>query len=190
LFDIDSLPNSMNYEPGTAGNQTNNNASIEINANAGKARQEKAFDHEYILLPFVPSSTQSLDNKDVGDVLDKEDEGVSKGSSIDDQGKTDSGTQDVGTAEPSINTASTNINTGSLHINTIGSNNPSMLSLEETNIFDDVYDDREVGAEAATNNLELSTVVSLIPTTRMHKDHPKEQIIGDLNFATQTRRML
>ncbi|GJV30729.1 uncharacterized mitochondrial protein-like protein [Tanacetum coccineum] len=61
---------------------------------------------------------------------------------------------------------------------------------EETGIFDDVYDDREVGAEADTNNLELSTVVSHIPTTRVHKDHPKEQIIGDLNSVTQTRRMI
>nr|GEY04386.1 hypothetical protein [Tanacetum cinerariifolium] len=34
----------------------------------------------------------------------------------------------------------------------------SMSSLEETGIFDDVYDDREVGAEADINNLELLTV--------------------------------
>ncbi|GJV59289.1 ribonuclease H-like domain-containing protein [Tanacetum coccineum] len=32
--------------------------------------------------------------------------------------------------------------------------------------------------------------VSPIPTTRIHKDHPKEQIIGDINSATQTRRMI
>nr|GEX83976.1 Gag/Pol like protein [Tanacetum cinerariifolium] len=56
--------------------------------------------------------------------------------------------------------------------------------------FDDVYDDREVGAEADTNNLELLTVVSHIPTTRVHKDHPKEKIIRDLDSATQTRRMI
>ncbi|GJR40239.1 hypothetical protein Tco_1215923 [Tanacetum coccineum] len=31
--------------------------------------------------------------------------------------------------------------------------------------------------------------VSPIPTTRIHKDHPKDQIIGDINLATQTRRM-
>ncbi|GKA40849.1 hypothetical protein Tco_0733442 [Tanacetum coccineum] len=31
--------------------------------------------------------------------------------------------------------------------------------------------------------------VSPIPTTRIHKGHPKDQIIGDLNLATQTRRM-
>nr|GEU99201.1 ribonuclease H-like domain, reverse transcriptase, RNA-dependent DNA polymerase [Tanacetum cinerariifolium] len=190
LFDIDSLTNSMDYELVTIGNQTNNDAGIEINANAGKAGQEKASDHEYILLLFMPLSIQSSDDKDVGDVLDKGDKGVSKGSGTDDQEKTDSNTQDVGTAKPSINTASTNINTSNLNINFVGSNDLSMPSLEETGIFDDVYDDREVGVEADTNNLELSTVVSPIPTIREHKDHPKEQIIGDLNLATQTRRML
>nr|GEX54754.1 hypothetical protein [Tanacetum cinerariifolium] len=164
--------------------------SIEINANAGKAGQEKASDHEYILLPFMPSSTQISDDKDAGDVPDKGDKGVSKGSGTDDQEKTDNNTQDIGTAKPSINTTSTNINIGNLNINIVGSNDLSMPSLEETGIFDDVYDDREVAAETDTKKLELSTVVSHIPTTREHKDHPKEQIIGDLNLATQTRRML
>nr|GEZ82205.1 retrovirus-related Pol polyprotein from transposon TNT 1-94 [Tanacetum cinerariifolium] len=174
LFNNDSLTNSMNYEPVTTRNQTNNDASIENNANVRKAGQKKASDHEYILLPFMPSNTQSSDDKDVGDVPDKGDDGVSKGSGIDDQDKTDSSTQNVGTVEPSINTTSTNINTSSLNINIVGPNDPSMPSLEETSIFDDVYDDREVGAEADTKNLELSTTVSHIPTTRVHKDHPKE----------------
>ncbi|GJT81914.1 reverse transcriptase domain-containing protein [Tanacetum coccineum] len=31
--------------------------------------------------------------------------------------------------------------------------------------------------------------VSPIPTTKIHKDHPKDQIIRDINSATQTRRM-
>ncbi|GJX26177.1 putative ribonuclease H-like domain-containing protein [Tanacetum coccineum] len=31
--------------------------------------------------------------------------------------------------------------------------------------------------------------VSPIPITRIYKDHPKDQIIGDINSATQTRRM-
>nr|GFA46016.1 ribonuclease H-like domain-containing protein [Tanacetum cinerariifolium]GFA46561.1 ribonuclease H-like domain-containing protein [Tanacetum cinerariifolium] len=105
---------------------------------------EKASDHDYILLLFMPSSTQSLDDKDVGEVPDKGDEGVSKVSGINEQENTNSSTQDVDTAEPNINTASTNINTGSLYINNVGSNDPSMPSLEETSIFDDVYDDREV----------------------------------------------
>nr|GFB24536.1 hypothetical protein [Tanacetum cinerariifolium] len=52
------------------------------------------------------------------------------------------------------------------------------------------FDDKDLGAEANTNNLDSSTVVSLIPTTRVHKDHPKEQIIVNPNLNTQTRRMI
>nr|GEX48592.1 ribonuclease H-like domain, reverse transcriptase, RNA-dependent DNA polymerase [Tanacetum cinerariifolium] len=148
----------MNYKPVTIGNQTNHDAGKEIHANAGQAGQEKASDNEYILLPFMPLNTQSLDEKDVD--------------------------------KANINTANTNINTGTLNINTVGPNDQSMPSLEETGIFNDVYDDREVGAEAKTNNLDPTTVVSLIPTTRVDKDHLKEQIIGDLSLATQTKRML
>ncbi|GJV06902.1 ribonuclease H-like domain-containing protein [Tanacetum coccineum] len=51
LFDIDSLTKCMNYEPVATGNQTNSVEGIETNDNAGQARQEKASDHEYILLP-------------------------------------------------------------------------------------------------------------------------------------------
>ncbi|GJR23284.1 putative ribonuclease H-like domain-containing protein [Tanacetum coccineum] len=53
LFDIDSLTKSMNYEPVTTGNQTNGNVGIETNVNAGQAGQEKAFEHEYVLLPLM-----------------------------------------------------------------------------------------------------------------------------------------
>ncbi|GJZ57889.1 putative ribonuclease H-like domain-containing protein [Tanacetum coccineum] len=72
---------------------------------------------------------------------------------------------------------------------------PLMPDLEDTanllntGIFSGAYDDEDVGAEADLNNLETTMNVSPIPTTRIHKDHPKNQIIGDINSATQTRRM-
>ncbi|GJT04822.1 putative ribonuclease H-like domain-containing protein [Tanacetum coccineum] len=74
---------------------------------------------------------------------------------------------------------------------------PLMLELEDTakiqstGIFGNAYDDHDletlntpyadqnVGAEADFNNMEPSTVVSPIPTTRVHSTHPKAQIIGD-----------
>nr|GFC48383.1 hypothetical protein [Tanacetum cinerariifolium] len=59
-----------------------------------------------------------------------------------------------------------------------------------TGIFDGAFDDRDLGAEADTNNLDSSIVFSPIPITRMHKDHLKEHIIGDRNLNTQTRRMI
>ncbi|GKF36597.1 hypothetical protein Tco_0113355 [Tanacetum coccineum] len=72
---------------------------------------------------------------------------------------------------------------------------PLMPDLEDTadllntGIFSGAYDDEDVGAEADLNNLETTMNVSPIPTTKIHKDHPKDQIIGDKNSATQTRRM-
>ncbi|GJS22843.1 putative ribonuclease H-like domain-containing protein [Tanacetum coccineum] len=62
-------------------------------------------------------------------------------------------------------------------------------NLLNTGIFSGAYDDEDVGAEADLNNLETTLNVSHIPTTRIHKDHTKDQIIGDINSATQTRRM-
>ncbi|GKA73334.1 putative ribonuclease H-like domain-containing protein [Tanacetum coccineum] len=175
----------MNYESVTAGNQTNNNEGIKTYVNSGQDGQEKASDNEYILLQFMPSnsplssSTQSSDDKDADEVPCKGDEDVSKGSRVDDQERTDSSTQDVNTAGTSINTANANINAGSLNINNVSPNDQSMPSLEETDIFDDVYDDREVGAEADINNLELSIVVSPIPTTRTLVDLPNgKRVIG------------
>ncbi|GJV04630.1 putative ribonuclease H-like domain-containing protein [Tanacetum coccineum] len=65
-------------------------------------------------------------------------------------------------------------------------NDPNMPELEDI-VYSD--DDEDVGAEADMNNLNTFMPVSPIPTTRIHKDHPVEQIIRDLNSAPQTRRM-
>ncbi|GKF44383.1 hypothetical protein Tco_0130935, partial [Tanacetum coccineum] len=46
-----------------------------------------------------------------------------------------------------------------------------------------LYDDQVVGTEADFNNMEPSTVVSPISTTRVHSIHPKDQIIGDPRSA-------
>nr|GEV79860.1 uncharacterized mitochondrial protein AtMg00810-like [Tanacetum cinerariifolium] len=70
-----------------------------INRQAG---WKKASEHEYILLSFMPSSTQTLDDKDANELLNKGDEGVSKGSGINDQEKTDSNTQDVYKVEKAL----------------------------------------------------------------------------------------
>ncbi|GJX47426.1 putative ribonuclease H-like domain-containing protein [Tanacetum coccineum] len=62
-------------------------------------------------------------------------------------------------------------------------------NLQDTGIFGHAYDDEDVGAEADLNNLETIMSVSPIPTTRIYKDHPKDQIIGEVHSAVQTRRM-
>ncbi|GJY66517.1 hypothetical protein Tco_0468755 [Tanacetum coccineum] len=64
-----------------------------------------------------------------------------------------------------------------------------MLNLEDTSIFGGAYDDEDFVARGDMNNLESSMPVSPIVTTRVHKYHPVEQIIGDIHSAPQTRRM-
>ncbi|GJZ79873.1 putative ribonuclease H-like domain-containing protein [Tanacetum coccineum] len=63
---------------------------------------------------------------------------------------------------------------------------PNMSALEDIVYLDDNEDD---GAEADMNNLDTTIQVSPIPTTRIYKDHPLDQVIGDLQSTPQTRRM-
>ncbi|GJU25493.1 putative ribonuclease H-like domain-containing protein [Tanacetum coccineum] len=54
-------------------------------------------------------------------------------------------------------------------------------------IFNGTYDDdADVGAEADFNNMDNTIAVSPIPSLRIHKDHPKGQILGDLISANRT----
>ncbi|GJV23373.1 putative ribonuclease H-like domain-containing protein [Tanacetum coccineum] len=72
---------------------------------------------------------------------------------------------------------------------------PNMPDLEDAyytlpnnGIFNGAYDDDEdVGAVADFNIMDNTIAVSPIPTLRIHKDHPKGQILGDPTSAVQTR---
>ncbi|GKA65980.1 hypothetical protein Tco_0765687 [Tanacetum coccineum] len=62
-------------------------------------------------------------------------------------------------------------------------------ALEDDSIFDFTRDDEDDGVVANMNNLDTTIQVSPILTTRIHKDHHLDQVIGDLQSATQTRKM-
>ncbi|GJZ75799.1 putative ribonuclease H-like domain-containing protein [Tanacetum coccineum] len=82
-----------------------------------------------------------------------------------------------------VNTASDGNNTNNVNVVSSTVNAASI----KVNVIDN---DEDVGVEADMNNLDAFVPVSPIPITRVHKDHPVEQIIGDLNSAPQTRRMI
>nr|GEY75047.1 hypothetical protein [Tanacetum cinerariifolium] len=67
---------------------------------------------------------------------------------------------------------------------------PNMPALKDVSTFDLTKDDEDDDAVANMNNLDTTIQVSPIPTTRIHKDHPFDQLIRDLQSATQTRKML
>ncbi|GJR62750.1 putative ribonuclease H-like domain-containing protein [Tanacetum coccineum] len=198
LFDIDTLTKSMNYKLVVTGNQSNGNAVTKACDDAGKARMETVPGKDYILLPlwtadppFSQSSKSSPnarfkpsgdDEKKVTEEPRKEGGDPSIEDERDDQEKDAS----VNSTN-NINAASTNkVNVVSRKASIELPDEPNMPALEDIVYLDD---DEDVGAEAGMNNLDAFMLVSPIPTVIVHKDHPVEQIIGDLNPAPQTRRM-
>ncbi|GKD80983.1 putative ribonuclease H-like domain-containing protein, partial [Tanacetum coccineum] len=153
---------------------------------------------DYILLPLWPADpliSQSLKSspddgfKPSGDDQKKitEEPGKEGGDSSKDSECSDQENEDNANSTNNVNVASTN------EVNVVGAktsielpDDPNMPELEDI-----VYsnDDEDVGAEADMDNLDAFIPVSPILTTRIHKDHPVEQIIKDLNSAPQTRRM-
>nr|GEV81370.1 ribonuclease H-like domain-containing protein [Tanacetum cinerariifolium] len=146
--------------------------------------------------PFSTTSKSSQNNEFQPSNNDakRADEDLSKENECDDQGEEDStnSTKRVNTVTSNINVAS------SSRVNVVGPNinidlppDPNMPSLEDISIFEDSRDDDDVfSAEADFYNLDSTFQVSPIPTTRIHKDHPLEQVIRDLHSVPHTRRMI
>ncbi|GKE42852.1 putative ribonuclease H-like domain-containing protein, partial [Tanacetum coccineum] len=96
----------------------------------------------------------------------------------------------VNTVSPTVNAAGTN------KVNAVGGKisiklpfDPNMHGLEDDSIFDFSSDDEDDGAVANMNNLDTTIQVSPNATIRIHKDHPLDQVIGDLQSTTQIRKM-
>nr|GEW39641.1 hypothetical protein [Tanacetum cinerariifolium] len=66
---------------------------------------------------------------------------------------------------------------------------PNMHVLEDVSTFNFLRDDDDDGAVVDMNNLDTAIQVSPIPTTRIHKYHLLDQVIGDLQSATRTTKM-
>ncbi|GKE22066.1 putative ribonuclease H-like domain-containing protein, partial [Tanacetum coccineum] len=76
-----------------------------------------------------------------------------------------------------------------------------IAEVQNTSIFGSAYDDDDLdtynspyadqvmGAEADFNNMESSTIISPIPSTRVHFIHPKDQIIGDPRSAQEPTKI-
>ncbi|GJR92575.1 heme peroxidase [Tanacetum coccineum] len=187
-----------------AGNQSNGNTGTKACADAGKARVETVPGKDYILLPLwtqdPPFSSSPKDSPDAGfkpsgeeEKKDAEDPG--KDSEIpsteeprinQEKDASVNNTNNINTVSPTVNAASIEDNVVDENIVYGCADDPNIPELEDI-VYSD--DDEDVGAEADMNNLDAFMPVSPIPTTRIHKDHPVEQIIRDLNSAPQTRRM-
>nr|GEU33426.1 hypothetical protein [Tanacetum cinerariifolium] len=70
LFDIDTLTQSMNYQPVVAGNQPNYNAGSQENLDAGKLVNETESAQQYVLLPLWSTSSKDPQNTDADAAFD------------------------------------------------------------------------------------------------------------------------
>nr|GEV06600.1 hypothetical protein [Tanacetum cinerariifolium] len=215
LFNIDNLTKTMNFQPVTAGNQSNPSAGFQDKFDAEKTEEEG--DQQYVLFLVWSSGSVNPQNTDGDAAFDEKEHefdekkpesevNVSPSSSAQSKKQDDKTKREVnaaGTLVPTVGQISPN------STNTFSTDGPlksaaspthgkssfidasqlpddhDMPELEEITYFDDEDD---VGAEADFNNLETSITVSLILTTRVHKDHHVKQIIGDVSSATQTRK--
>ncbi|GJU03736.1 putative ribonuclease H-like domain-containing protein [Tanacetum coccineum] len=141
--------------------------STKTSDNAGQARKETKPVKYYILLPLwtadPPFSKKSKSSHDDGSKPSSDD-----GKKVDEDPRKESECKDQ-EKEDNVNSTN-NVNTVSSTVN--------------------VVDDEDDGAVAKMNNLDTTIQVSPNPTTRIHKDHPLDQVIKDLQLATQTRKML
>nr|GEU87830.1 hypothetical protein [Tanacetum cinerariifolium] len=212
LFDIDSLTRAMNYQPVNAGNQTNPSAGFQDKFDAEKLGEE--IDQQYVLFPMWSSGSINPQNNDEDAAFDGKEHDfdvkkleseviLSPSSKFEDC--SDNSSNEVNAAGSIVHTARQNFLNSTNTFSAVGPSNaavsptygkssfmdasqpsddPDMPELEDITYSDD---ENAVGAEADFNNLETSITVSPIPTTRIHKDHPISQIIGDLSSTTQTR---
>ncbi|GJV13221.1 putative ribonuclease H-like domain-containing protein [Tanacetum coccineum] len=160
---LDAPINSMNYKPVVAGNQSNGNAGTKAYDDAGKARMETVPSKDYILLPMWHADPLfSQNSKDSPDARFKP-SGEEEKIDVEDPGNESGNLTEWKDSEvPKVNAVDPKTSIELL-------NDLNMPKLEDI-VYSD--DDEDVGAEAD-----------------MNKDHPVDQIIGDLNSAPQTRRM-
>nr|GEW54607.1 hypothetical protein [Tanacetum cinerariifolium] len=200
LFDIDSLTNSMNYIPFSAGNQTDKNTSPQdTNGNTGTQDnvdvRKEVFDQHYIVLPLwssISSTFKSLDDKAADDKL-KNDTGsntVEEQVNKEDQAYRDELDLLMG-QEKEASDAADALRKESKQGCKDQRGATKAGSTNSFNTFSNPVNAavQSVGAEADFNNMDSSTVVSPITTYRVHIDHTKNQILGDPKSTVQTKGM-
>ncbi|GJS18498.1 putative ribonuclease H-like domain-containing protein [Tanacetum coccineum] len=191
LFDIDSLTQSMNYVPVVAGTFSNDFAGIQGVSESSTSSQQDQDNQDCIVMPiwkdasyFGDAAPRSVADAQIQDKDGLHDENDATEKSHNDSSLKDNGTvvQQVNTARPEINTGSREVSTAVPEVNTATPEDlvgPSHAS-EDTQVEDQ---------EVEMGNIPQSYAVPTTPHTRIHKAHPIEHVIGDVQSSVQTRRM-
>ncbi|GJS38773.1 putative ribonuclease H-like domain-containing protein [Tanacetum coccineum] len=136
------------------------------------------------------------DQKQVEDGLDNENDAKDKSDDDNSPKEVNAVGQQVNTASPDVSTSSFKINVIGPSVNTASSydqDSPKDMftigashTLEATHVeFFSDEDEPEVYLRNITNSYTVPTTL----ITRIHKDHPIKNVIGDVKSSVQTRRM-
>ncbi|GJX80901.1 DNA-directed DNA polymerase [Tanacetum coccineum] len=167
LFDIDSLTQSMNYVPIVAGTISNESAGTQEDLNAGTFSRQKGSSKDCIMMPiwkdasYFDSSTMNVNDGEPKSFVDDPNPGVNTVSPV------------VNSIISPVNTASPKDMLGADHT----------LEAAHTEIIND-SDEPEV----ELGNILSSYIVPTTPYTRINKDHPLDNVIGDIQSSVQIRR--
>nr|GEW96164.1 putative ribonuclease H-like domain-containing protein [Tanacetum cinerariifolium] len=207
LFDIDSLTKSMNYMQVDAGTNSTNFSGIKVAANQEVKKDVSSL--RYIVLPnwahdalLETSSSQPHDESSTK---------VPKGSGNPNPTVSSSNPpadqMETLTVESPISTVSSPVSTACLNDSPEPSSKARLISkrvtnqeetpsldniLSLTNKFEDILgvttsSDEAIRVEVDVSNMETTISASPTLTFRIHKDHPKSQIIGPVDTPIQTR---
>nr|GEY63727.1 hypothetical protein [Tanacetum cinerariifolium] len=207
LFDIDSLTKSTNYVPVDAGTKSTNLSGTKDATNQEVKKEVSSL--RYIALPnwvhdaLLESSSSKPQDGCSPEVL----EGSGNINPTTSTTNPPADQMETLTVETSIPTVSSPVPTACLNDSLEPSSDARLISkrvanqeetpsldniLSLTNWFKDILGvesspDEAIGVEADINNMETTITARPTPTLRIHKDHPKSQIISPMDTPIQTR---
>ncbi|GJT89876.1 putative ribonuclease H-like domain-containing protein [Tanacetum coccineum] len=202
----------MNYVPVVASTISNESAGKQEELNAGTSTQKEEISQDCIVMPiwkdasYFDSPSKDISNGELKSASDDQkqvEDGSHNESDEKDKSKDDNSPKEVNVVGQHVNTASLEVNIGRFKVNTI---DPS-VNTASSNDQDSPKDMFKLGAshtleathveffsdedepEVDLGNITNSYTVPTTPNTRIHKDHPIKNVIGDVKSSIQTRRM-
>nr|GFB86743.1 hypothetical protein [Tanacetum cinerariifolium] len=171
LFDINSLTKSMNYIPVDAGTNSTNFLGTKDAANQEVKKDVSSL--RYIALPNWAHDAllESSSSNPYDESSTKVPEGCGNPNSTASSSNPPADQMETLTMESPIPTVSSPVLTACLN------DSPELFTSS----------DEAIGVEADVSNMKTTISTSPTPTLRIHKDHPKSQIIGHVDTPIQTR---
>ncbi|GJR57860.1 putative ribonuclease H-like domain-containing protein [Tanacetum coccineum] len=133
---------------------------------------------------YFDSPTENVDNgepKTADDAQKQDENGLNNKNDEQERFANDSSSKDVTDVGQQVNTASLDVNTGSIELNVVG---PS-VSTASSNEKDNTKEEPKVDLGNITN----SYIVPNTPNTRIHKDHPIDNMIGEIEPTSITKAL-